>query len=369
MWSEKLANGKVRYVERYEDFMTGEERKVSVTFDKDTAANRKTALQALNYKIAEQDKETPAEDVTLGYLIKEYRKDQKVTVKPSTYTRNYHTCETFKTIFGKDTLVRRLTARLVRSKLIGTGKDAGTLNEYLKRLKALIRWGYRNDLVEDISWLGKLDLFKDTPHRTKIQDKYLEKSELKALLAAMDNTKWRLLTEFFALSGLRFGEAAALLLSDVDLKNRTISITKGYDSVNKITTAMPKTEASIRDIYIQDELLVLCKKIRKYFGECQIYLQYRTKLFFADERGKNLSLYAYDKYLKDKAAEILGKKITAHALRHTHASLLMEQGVQIDAISRRLGHENSRVTREIYLHVTAVLTKQDNDQLKNIKLM
>lgn len=58
-----------------------------------------------------------------------------------------------------------------------------------------------------------------------------------------------------------------------------------------------------------------------------------------------------------------------HELRHTHTSLLLEQGVSIDTISRRLGHENSRITREIYLHVTEKLKERDNEQLARISLL
>lgn len=47
-----------------------------------------------------------------------------------------------------------------------------------------------------------------------------------------------------------------------------------------------------------------------------------------------------------------------HDLGHTHASLLLEQGVSIDTISRRLGHENSVITRKIYLHVTKNLKRK-----------
>ena len=72
--------------------------------------------------------------------------------------------------------------------------------------------------------------------------------------------KWKLLTEFLALSGLRFGEAAALTKSDVDLKSRKIHVTKTYDSVADITT-MPKTACSVRDVYIQYELLTVCRNV------------------------------------------------------------------------------------------------------------
>lgn len=52
MWSEKLPNGKVRYVERYEDPLTGAQKKISVTMDKDTASARKQAQAALQDKIS-----------------------------------------------------------------------------------------------------------------------------------------------------------------------------------------------------------------------------------------------------------------------------------------------------------------------------
>ena len=58
-----------------------------------------------------------------------------------------------------------------------------------------------------------------------------------------------------------------------------------------------------------------------------------------------------------------------HALRHTHASLLLAEDVSIDTISRRLGHENSQITKDIYLHVTEKLKKADNATIKNLKLI
>lgn len=54
MWSEKLPSGKVRFVERYEDPLTGKQKKVSVTMDRDTASTRKQAQAALNDKISAQ---------------------------------------------------------------------------------------------------------------------------------------------------------------------------------------------------------------------------------------------------------------------------------------------------------------------------
>ncbi len=67
--------------------------------------------------------------------------------------------------------------------------------------------------------------------------------------------------------------------------------------------------------------------------------------------------------------EVLERPITAHTLRHTHASLLMEQEVDIETISARFGHSSSKINKEIYLHVTAKLEEQRNQALKEINIV
>ena len=56
-------------------------------------------------------------------------------------------------------------------------------------------------------------------------------------------------------------------------------------------------------------------------------------------------------------------------MRHTHVALLAEQGVSLDAISRRLGHSDSQITRDIYFHVTKKMQERENLQLKKIKIL
>ncbi len=76
MWSESTKNGKIRYVERYEDFLTGRQKKVSVVFDKDTARNQKEALKELQQRIEKQQTGKVEKDYSLKDLVSEYRADQ-----------------------------------------------------------------------------------------------------------------------------------------------------------------------------------------------------------------------------------------------------------------------------------------------------
>lgn len=369
MWIEETKNGKYKFVERYEDYFTGKTKKVSVTLDRNTPQSRKTAQKTLDQKIAAAMEKTVKKDVSLKELVEEYRKDQKLTVKQSTYSRNFHACNAIMRMLGENTLVDRITAKYVRDKFLASGKAPGTLNEHLSRFRALIRWGYKADLISDISFLDKIKPFKDLPHKVKIQDKYLESEEARLLLNGMQTEAWRLLTEFLILSGLRLGEAIALTKEDVDIAGQTIHVTKTYDSINEEVTS-PKTLCSIRDVYMQNELKTVCKRINAHMLRQRLLNGLgETELFMHSKAGGYIRYFAYNKYLRENSERILGRKLTAHALRHTHASLLLEQGVSIDAISRRLGHENSRITREIYLHVTEKLKERDNEQISRINLL
>lgn len=369
MWVEEIKNGKYRLVERYTDYMTGKTKKVSVTMEKNTAQARKTAAKALNEKIDKILYTPNSNKITMSELVEKYREDQKKTVKVSTYKRNYHSCNSLMSILGENTIVERMSSKYIHDKFLETGNNPGTMNEHFARFRALIRWGYKNELLSDISFLDRMEPFKDVPHKEKIQDKYLENNELKTLLEGMSDTVWRLLTELLALSGLRYGEAAALMKCDVDFENSVIHITKTFDSVNSLVTP-PKSTCSIRGVYMQDELKAVCKELNTEMLKRRLMNGIKnTPLFLFDQQGNHIHYYAYNKYLKENSIRLIGRKITPHALRHTHASLLLENGVDIDTISRRLGHENSKVTKEIYLHVTERLKEKDNEKIARINIL
>lgn len=333
--------------------------------EKNTAQSRKLAAVALSEKIDKALLPQPKK-IVLKELIDLYTSEQLRTVKQSTYKRNCGACKSIMKILGADTLVESLNAGYIRERFLATGRTPGTMNEWMTRLKALLRWGYRNDYISSIAYLNKIERFKDIPHRKKIEDKFLESAEVRNLLDGMKVTKWKVLTEFLVLSGLRFGEVAALERSDIDLKKREIHVSKNYDYINDVVTT-PKTDFSIRDVYIQDELFKVCKNVL-LLSQGDNIIQF-SKLLFPGTIHEHIDYYAYAKYLRETSLRIIGRKITPHALRHTHASLLMEQGIDIDSISKRLGHNNSHVTKEIYLHVTQKLEMKRNAQLKELKVL
>lgn len=373
MWVEQTPSGKFKFCEEYTDYLTGKRKKVTVTLNKDTAANRRLALETLTKKIADSYNVNSYEDMTFGQLIDKYRAYQKKTVKPSTYQRNYTVGNSLLRMIGKDTLLVRLNAAYIKERLIASNKGNGTLNEYLTRLKAILTWGYENDYIEDIAFLKKLKRFNDISKKEKIQDKYLEPEELHALLTAIDNSgceHWYYFTQILVLSGMRIGELIALKTTDVDLKAGFIHVTKTYDPNNEIIST-PKTASSIRDIYIQPELHKVLQLTNLYTRKQKILCGYSNadRLYFPSKTGGYITYDVYAKFFRETTERVLGRRLTPHALRHTHASLLLAQGVSIDSISRRLGHENSKITKEIYLHVTQKLKEKDNEQIKHVQII
>ena len=372
MWVENLPNGKIRYVERYTNPLTLKSDKVSVTMDKDTKANQKKAQIGLQAKIKEKLDELSSglknENITLSQLYRLYFEYLDASVKKSTYARNVTAANGMMRILGKNIVVSNLTAAYVKQRLKEQNEKPGTTNERIKRFKAMIRWAYEEELLEDTRWLDKLKPSKDEEKRKKLEDKFLESDELLLLLKNLKNEKWKFLAELTALSGMRAGEAIALKNSDVDFENRIIRVTKTYDHVHKIVTP-PKTGDTDREIYMQDQLLTLCKRIKTYMAKEQVLSGYRTDLFISQEGGGYLGYAAYNKQLKTTSMKVLGREVTTHYMRHTHVALFAEQGVSLDVISRRLGHSDSKITRRIYFHVTKKLKDKDNLAVKDVKVM
>ena len=370
MWTELLPNGKIRYVERFKDPLTLKDRKISITMSKDTAANRKAAFEELARKIEAIQCPVSTENITLQQLYEKYIAYQKQTVKPSTSHRNKGTLLKLVLAFGENTLVDKLSVPYVTEKMLNMNASAVTMNEYIRRFKAMLNWGRKMDLHSNYKICENLSFFQEpTTKRERIQDKYLEPWEIQLLLKYMEDGKcwhWFYLTKFLLLSGLRIGEAIALEMSDVTEKY--ISVSKTYDHINKIVT-VPKTFTSNRDVFIQPELSELIQKYKLYRKETNFQYGISSPLFFNSKHGEYISYDSYEKYLREAAEHILKRKVTAHVLRHTHASLLLAEGISIDTISRRLGHENSQITKKIYLHVVEKLQEADENQIKIAKIL
>ena len=343
--------------ERIVDPHTGLNKIVSVKCMGNSVKARDEAYRALQDKIKSLSESEfrffPTIDVYLSEMQKEW--------KPSTYSHENSHFKQIKKILG-DGYMNKITAGYIRTKFIESGKNNHTLNDYQYSIKAFWRWANRNDFVKSLEVADKLSTFRDTPKRERIQDKYLETSELKRLLTAMADPRYKLLSKFMVLTGMRIGEVQAL--EDSDVWGSIIRINKTYDRLNRIVTA-PKSIESKREIHIQPELREVVDQIR----ELKEILGYKGNLFFPDANGKRLDYGSYNDYLEMISSAVLGRKITPHIFRHTHCSVMVLSGLSYEAIMARLGHGDSKVTKQIYTHRLKELKEKENRQIDSIKLL
>jgi len=303
---------------------------------------------------------------TLRQCLEKYLNYQENVKKVKTHTilRNRSECRILAAIFepeGKSVFPYPKDYHIyyIEEKISGTGKSVKTQNHYLQSLKTVLRFAYQKEIISTPIH-QKITFFPETEIYKKIEDKYLEQGELKKLIRyfreqnILHSTKIAIIIEFMAQTGLRYGEMQALTFSDIDFKRQLISVEKTYNEITKIS-GNPKTRSSKRRIACNARTLMLIKEYRKITGKYD-----KSDNIFVNMNGIPMRNQGFNKKLCEAARVLeINKTLTSHTLRHTHTSLLFQQGISLDIIARRLGHESEDITRKIYLHITKKLQEQD----------
>lgn len=185
-----------------------------------------------------------------------------------------------------------------------------------------------------------------------------------------DNNDQQLLTMFriLAFTGLRKGELLALRWSDINIFNKTLTVSqtlaKGEDNQTFFQT--PKTEHSHRTISLDEITLTMINDWKKHQQKLYLKLGYNTnkpeQLIFTTEENNHLYLDFLNNNLKRLKAYYGFPKITVHGFRHTHCSLLFEAGASIKEVQVRLGHSDINTTMNIYAHVTDKAKEETADK-------
>lgn len=183
----------------------------------------------------------------------------------------------------------------------------------------------------------------DIPKPDKYIAQILNAYEVTKLLNAVKNTNIYLPVLLAISTGMRRGEVLGLTWKNVDIDNSIITITQAIVPTNNgIEITTPKTKNSIRRISIPETLKTVLAKYKKK-SSCEYVC------------SNEFNELIKPSYLNHKFKEILLDnnlpEIRFHDLRHSHASLLVSQGVQPKIISERLGHSNINITMDLYSHV------------------
>lgn len=160
-------------------------------------------------------------------------------------------------------------------------------------------------------------------------------------------------------TGMRLGEVFGLKWKDIDFERNTVNVQRALVSSN--TKGMifedPKTKGSKRRIPVTTNVK---KTLERYQKEQELFANFlgdkfnnKESLLFTNLWGKPVDTSNFtSRYFKKMLMQAeLDREFSFHDLRHTHATLLLRQGINIKVISERLGHSTVAMTLDTYSHL------------------
>ena len=192
-------------------------------------------------------------------------------------------------------------------------------------------------------------------------------------LLSSEDTKYKVAIILTVFTGVRLGELMGLEWQDVDFKNGIISINRSsqYLADMGVFTKVPKTESSIREIAIPEFIISLLEEYKLWYEEQKsVYgeLWTNSDRLFVQADGKPMHPSTISKWFVKYVGQIGLPVINFHGLRHTNASLLVAQNIDIAVISARLGHAQISTTLDFYVHPLLSHNRKAGYALENLLL-
>ena len=250
------------------------------------------------------------------------------------------------------------------------GKPGGLSPRSVKYIHTVIHSSLEQAKLEYKITFNPADAVK-LPKQHKKEMSTLDINGIRALLKEAANTN-HYTTYILALTtGLRRGELLGLRWKDTDLNKGTITVSQGLVRVKGkgLVFQEPKTGLSNRTINIPPNVVKELKAHKSKQAEKKLFMgpAYEDNdLVFAREDGKPIDPRGLTRHFERALCRAGLPKICFHDLRHTYATLSLEQGVSVRAIQETLGHHDAGFTMSVYTHVTDKMKQEATDKIGNL---
>lgn len=214
------------------------------------------------------------------------------------------------------------------------------------------------------------------PRSRKPKRRYYDDEQCKILLSNLnelstENIKYKVAITLTVFTGVRLGELMGLEWSDIDFTNGIVSINKSsqYLADKGVFTKTPKTESSIRDVAIPNFVVSLLEEYKSWYEEQKsIYgeLWIDSDRLFVQSDGKPMHPSTISKWFVKFVKEIGLPVINFHGLRHTNATLLISQNIDVAVVAARLGHAQITTTFNFYVHPIISHNKSAGNVLQDL---
>lgn len=330
----------------------------------------------LNYQIKN---EKPAAKLTVGELYNEYIKSKKSEVRETTLEKSKTVLTLHVLPFLSEYKIEKLTIpvleewkRQIEDKDLSIRTRKNIYSDFRTLLNYAVKMEYlqKNPLLKVGNFKAPLELKKEMQYYTANEFQsfisaaktYAESSELSGSLF-----DWNYYV-FFCIAfymGMRKGEIYALQWTDIkdnNLMSITKSISQKLKGDDRITP--PKNYSSIRTIEIPSPLVDVLKEHKL---RCETFNDFSETDYICG--GKRSIRDTTVQNMNDKFAKAAGvKHIRLHDFRHSHASLLANEGINIQEVAKRLGHTNIEITLKTYAHLYPRESERAMNVLNKIKI-
>ena len=216
------------------------------------------------------------------------------------------------------------------------------------------------------------------PKTKKPKRKYYDDEQSKALISGLmelteEQFKYKVAIILTIFTGVRLGELMGLEWNDINFKDGIVSINRSsqYLADKGVFTKVPKTESSIRDVAIPDFVVSLLEEYKYWYDEQKsLYgeLWTNSNRLFVQADGKPMHPSTISKWFEKFVAQIGLPVINFHGLRHTNATLLIAQNIDVSVVAARLGHAQITTTYNFYVHPIISHNKTAGFALENLLL-
>jgi integrase/recombinase XerD len=180
------------------------------------------------------------------------------------------------------------------------------------------------------------------PKKSKKIPITLTPKEIKDLINATENVRNKLIIEFIFSTGVRISECVFMKINDLDFNEHTGKVVSGKGNKDRIII--------LSKIWVENYKCYLNEREKRI----------KSEYLFCNLEGAPLSVDTIQKFLKISAKKAgINKPVSPHKLRHSFATSLLENDVNIRYIQQLLGHAN--------LNTTQIYTKVNTNKLKEIK--
>jgi integrase len=197
----------------------------------------------------------------------------------------------------------------------------------------------------------------NSPSPEKREPNYFQPEQVEQILDALEteDIKHRTMIHLFIVTGCRLGEIVGLKWGKIDFENRQIKIDSSLNYSHKIGTYEGPTKTrNTRYVSIPDETATLLRRYRAWQAERRLNMGDMWQdcgYVFTRDTGEPISRAAVESWLKRFSARHNLPHINPHAFRHSFASIMIANGVDIVTVSKMLGHAKTSMTTDTYSHI------------------